>query len=1111
MREKKSRKIPKKNAWHMHKLQLAFAIVLTLCCGNGAFAQHPVSINLQKVPFKEALNRVAQKAGLSVIYNTKDAKQLGTVSLKVNHQSIQEILKTLTKDTGLSYQITEDHIILQSKKQASKQAAKQVEIKGSVVDKNNEPLIGVSVLVEGTSQGVITDFEGHFNLQVSIGKVVKISYVGYKTQRITISHQRSLNIVLEEDTKQLDEVVVTALGIKRQEKALSYNVQEVKADELTKVKDANFMNSLSGKVAGVNINASSSGTGGATRVVMRGTKSISANNNALYVIDGVPIFNTNGGNVELGEYSTQPEGEGISDLNPDDIASISVLSGPAAAALYGSNAAQGVILITTKKGKEGKVKISISNSTTFTNPLVMPEFQNTYANKPNVFRSWGNKMETPSSFEPNHFFNTGSNIQNTVSMTVGNASNQTYLSVGSTNAAGIITNNKYNRYNFTFRNTTSLLNDKMKIDFGLSYIIQNNQNLMAQGQYYNPLLGVYLYPRGENFDDVRVFERYNEGRNIYTQHWIWGDQGLGLQNPYWIAKRNVYGTKRNRYMMNIGLSYDLAKGINVASRVRVDNSIERFTFKKYASTAQLFAGPKGAYAKKTSENKQFYSDLLLNIDKRFNDFSLSANIGGSATYLKFDEHGFQGALKDMPNVFNLYNIDFKNGRDTYPLEEGYEHTTFSAFASGELGWKSQLYLTLTARNDWDSSLAQTEQSSFFYYSLGTSVILSEMFELPASITYLKARGSFASVGSPIPVGISQPRYSWEPSTGQWQTIKSRPLGKLYPERTDSWEAGITAKFFENKVSLDATYYLSNTRNQTFTALVSASSGYSDIKVQSGNVQNQGLELSLGLHNKWSDFAWDSFITYSFNKNKVVELVDNYYDALSGKTFNISQSSQGGMGSLEYILKKGGTMGDLYTSTDFKRDQEGNIWIDPATNNVVKKQLNTPKKLGSVLPDGNLGWRNDFAYKGWRFGFLVSARFGGIVASPTQAVLDQFGVSQSSADARNAGGIHVNNGYIDAEKYYDVVGGKTGILSEYIYDATNVRLQEASLSYSLPMKWFKNTCNVSLSLVGRNLLMLYAKAPFDPESTASTGTYYQGMDFFIQPSLRSYGFNVKIQF
>lgn len=592
-----------------------------------------------------------------------------------------------------------------------------------------------------------------------------------------------------EDTQALEEVVVTALGIKRSQKALSYNVQEVKGDELNTVKDANFMNALAGKVAGVNINASSSGVGGATRVVMRGTKSISADNNALYVIDGVPIFNTNKGDTN-GQYSAQPKGEGISDINSEDIESMSVLSGPAAAALYGSNAAAGVILITTKKGKEGKVRVTISNNSTFSKPFIMPEFQTTYMNRAGSFASWGDKGTSFfGAYNPENFFNTGTNIQNNVSLSVGNDKNQTYLSVGTTNANGIIQNTDYERYNFTVRNTTSFLNDKMTLDFGFSYIIQSDKNLMAQGEYFNPLPTVYLFPRGESFDAVRMYQTYDTTRKINVQNWGWGDPGYSMKNnPYWVANNMNRETQKQRYMANASLKYQILDWLDVTGRVRIDNATSDFTDKRDASTDTYFTDSSiyGFYKYYKSDDRQAYTDVLVNINKQLGDFSLGANIGGSFTQTYYDEKGFQGGLKDMSNVFSLFNMNTVLDKDTYPVENGYKQRSISAFASAELGWKSMMYLTLTGRNDWDSALTRTEQRSFFYPSVGLSGVISQMVKLPQAINYLKVRGSFASVGSPIPRNLSSTKsYEWDPATSQWKLQTYRPLPKLYPERTNS--------------------------------------------------------------------------------------------------------------------------------------------------------------------------------------------------------------------------------------------------------------------------------------------------------------------------------------
>lgn len=1096
-----------------HKFLHLLLFMLSISLSSFAIAQsNKVTVDFHESTLNQIIKEIGEQASLSVVYNVNDINTLEKFSIKATNEDVNKVVSKLLKNSNINFTIKDNHLVLSAKSDI-KSTLKHT-VKGKIVDGFNEPLIGVSIVIKGTASGTVTNIDGEYQIEVPSGKTIEVSYIGYGSQSFKISKADTINITLTEDTETLDEVVVTALGIKRSQKALSYNVQEVKGGDLTAVKDANFMNSLSGKVAGVNINSSSSGVGGATRVVMRGSKSISANNNALYVIDGVPIFNTNAGNTE-GEYSNQPKGEGISDLNPEDIESMSVLSGPAAAALYGSNAAQGVVLITTKKGQEGKVKITLSNNSTFSRPFVMPKFQKEYVNKPGNFKSWGNKEQSPfGTYDAEDFFNTGTNIQNSVTLSVGTAKNQTYLSTATTNAKGIIPNNKYNRYNFTVRNTTSFLDDKMTLDLGFNYIIQEDQNLMAQGQYFNPLPSLYLFPRGENFDAIRMYEVYDPIRQVNLQNWSWGTAGLGMQNPYWIVNRNLYGTKKQRYMANASLKYEILDWLNIAGRVRIDNATNDFTDKRYAGTNPLWtAGSQyGFYKAEKNDDRQVYADLLANIDKRFGDFTLSANIGASISQVYFDGKGFQGGLKDISNVFTLYNIDYSIGQDTRPLESAYKQRTNSLFISSEFGWKSMVYLTLTGRNDWDSALHGTEQSSFFYPSVGLSGVISEMVKLPEFINYLKVRGSFASVGSAIPRNLTSDwKYKWDAATSKWVTNSYRPIGKLYPEKTNSWEAGLSAKFLNNRISFDVTWYKSNTLKQTLQIPLSASSGWTSMYVQSGNVQNKGIEMALGLNNQWGKFNWNSNITFSMNKNKIVELLDNYEDPITGENYSLEESAQGGIGSSKFILRKGGTMGDLYTTTRLQRDHEGNIWINPNTGNVVKETLKNPEKVGSVLPKSNLGWRNDFSYKGINLGFMISARFGGVVMSPTQAIMDEYGVSKASAAARNQGGIPVNKGTIDTEQYYSTVGGANGVLSHYVYSATNVRLQEASIGYTFPAKWFNNKMDLNLSVVGRNLWMIYNKAPFDPELTASTGTFFQGIDYFMQPSLRNIGFNIRVQF
>ena len=1032
---------------YLKNIRKSILIICLLLVGSAIYAQNSSKITIKRknISLQEALAEVRKLTHMSISYNDSQLP-VNRISLDIEKQPLEQALKVILKGTGFTYLIKDNYIMIVPEQNIKK--AKSRNISGNVVDAKGEPLIGVTVIEKGTTNGAVTDLDGNYKITTKTATPVLVfSYVGYQTKE-THATENIVNIVLEDGAQELGEVVVTALGIKRSEKALSYNVQKVGNDAVTTVKSANFMNSLSGKVAGVNINASSAGMGGAARVVMRGPKSISQSNQALYVIDGIPVTGRSQGELkgDAMMYANQPGTESIADVNPEDIESISVLSGPAAAALYGSAAAQGVVMITTKKGQEGKVSVTISNSSQFANPFVMPKFQDQYVNRPGEIKTWGDKATSEfGTYEPADFFNTGTNIQNNISLTAGTSKNQTYLSVGTTNAQGIIPNNSYDRYNFTFRNTTSFLNDKMTCDFNFNYIREKDKNLMAQGQWFNPLTSLYLFPRGESFDAIRTFEVYDPVRKIYVQNWNYGD-ALKMQNPYWVANRMNRTNDRNRYMVSASLKYEILDWLNVTGRLRWDDAATKQEDKRYASTLKLFApSDYGFYGYDKINDQTLYGDLMLNINKTLGEnFSISSNMGASFSRLKYDVTGFQGGLKAPSNVFTPNAIDYGNAtNDNRPIFESYKHYINSMFISAELGYRSMLYLTLTGRNDWDSALHGTAQTSFFYPSVGVSAVISEMAKMPQMINYLKVRASWASVGSAIEPNLSSAwRYEYNPALGTYKTVTYKFPKKFYPERTDSWEAGVTARLFGNALSVDLTVYQSNTRKQTLLRdVTSGAAGFNKEYIQTGNIRNRGLELSVGYTKSWADFTWSSSLAYSMNRNKIVELLENPNEVVR----------QAGLSGCGVVLKKGGGMGDIYTYTDFKRDAEGNIALD-SNGNVMQTNLSNPQYRGSVLPKGNLGFSNDFSWKGVNLGFVLTARLGGICMSQTQAILDEYGVSAVSAEARNNGGIAVNTGKISAEGYYAVVGGDNPIWSEYIYSATNVRLQEAHISYTLPRKW-----------------------------------------------------------
>lgn len=984
-------------------------------------------------------------------------------------------------------------------------------LKGVVKDVKNESLIGVNVLIKGTTTGAITDLDGAFMLNVKKGDVLVISYTGYETQEVVVKGNSPLNIVLKENLTELNEVVVTALGIKKETKALTYNVQEIKAAELVTVKDANFMNALSGKIAGVTINSTSSGVGGGARVVMRGTKSISGNNNALYVVDGIPLPNLS---------STQPSdlytgmgqsGDGIATLNPDDIESISVLTGAAAAALYGSDAANGVVMITTKKGEVGKLSVSVSNSTTFSSPFVLPEFQNTYGSETGEYASWGQKLVTPTSYDPADFFQTGFNVNNSISLSTGTETNQTYFSASTVNARGIVHNNDFERYNFSVRNSSDMLNNRLHMDLSFMYMRINEQNMLSQGQYFNPLVPIYLFPRGDDIAKYQTFERYNASRNFKTQYWPYGDQGMMMQNPYWITERDKFNNNKDRFLTGLGLKFDITDWMNISARLKYDGTKETRTKKYNASTAALFAGSDmGAYYKDEVSTTQIYADAMLNVDKYIGDFSLKATLGTSIRDMQYDYSSLGGPLQSTANLFTYGNL---NKNSIRLAQNGYHDQTQAIFATIQAGYKSMVYVDVTGRNDWSSALAGTKYKNkgFFYPSVGISGILTELLPIKSKVlSFMKARFSYSEVGNApqrfIPISTYRLQGSGFPET---QTYEVNP--NLKPEKTRSYELGLNTKLFGNKLSIDLTLYKSSTYNQLFNPEISAGSGHSSYYVNGGRIDNKGIELTVGLDQNLGQVNWTSNLTYSINRNKIKKLMPATTTPSGTPVEAMTEMNMGGTDGYRMILKEGGSMGAIYVNT-LKTDEHGHIIVNLISQKVTADPDNFVY-AGNANPDYTIGWRNNFEWKGLTLGVVVNGRFGGVGVSSTQAKLDAYGVSKASAEARDNGGALVNGQRIPAKDYYQTVGGgNSGICSMYTYDATNIRLAELSLGYNIPVnKWVSWIKGAHVSVVGRNLIMFYNKAPFDPESTASTGTYFQGIDYFMQPSLRNVGFSVNLKF
>lgn len=1006
--------------------------------------------------------------------------------------------------------------------------AQEKTITGTVMSATDkEPLPGVSVIISNTTKGAETDFDGKYSVKAAKGDVLVFSFVGMKTTSVTVGDANVVNVSLENDNV-LDEVVVTALGIKKEKKALTYSAQEVKGDELTKVKQTNPINSLSGKSAGVTITRSSSGLGGAAKVVLRGNSS-TTNNDPLYVIDGVPMLNSgNGSNgsepgtdIFGSQTGNRDGGDAMSLINPDDVESITVLKGASASALYGSQGANGVILVTTKKGKEGRLSVNVSSSFTVDNVMSLPKLQSEYqsasvggaiAENGNVAdpKSWGAKTAGLSN-DAKSFFNTGYTAINSIALTSGNAKVQTYFSYANTLAEGVIPQNKLIKNNVTLRETAKFLNDKIDISASINLSDQRINNRPTNGLYANALTGVYLHPVGIDRDIYKnKFEYFNQVTNMMDQYTTSFDENI-QQNPYWLVNRNLSKDVAQRILANVSAKYQITDDFSLQSRVSYDKSFFTFDKREYAGTDPVNSGDNGRYVLEKTENTQQYVDLIANYSKDFSEnISFTGLLGTSLTKYTIGDQvlldsGRDGMGLNFPNEFTIANFATTNNiRQSVGNRE-----VQSVFASANFGYKKRLFLDITGRTDWSSTLVNTESTSFFYPSVGLTGVLSEMFEMPEAINFAKVRVSYAEVGKDIPVYATIPLNSINQTNTSVSSPTFAPIEgeTLKPERQKAFEIGTEWRFLNNRLGLELTYYNTKTENQIFFIQAAPNpNGYSQNIVNAGEISNKGIELVLnGKPIQNDNFTWNSALNFAQNKNEVVAV---HPSLQNGEAIITAR----GVNGYEFSLIEGEDFGSI-KGRSLVRDANG-VPVVNASGTLESTDFET---IAHAQPDFTLGWSNTFDYKNFTFSFLIDGKFGGDVVSVTEAVNDKYGVSQATADARNINGGMINvvdqagvGSQITAQSYYNTIGGRDGMLGEYVYDATNVSLRELSIGYKLPVKndFFKS---VRLSLIANNLFFFYKEAPFDPNISASTGIGLQGVDIYNQPSTRSIGVNVNINF
>ena len=1010
----------------------------------------------------------------------------------------------------------------------------QETISGTITDENGVPLPGATIVVVETNDGTTTDFDGNYSINASEGQTILLSYVGYETLTLKVSDDSNFDISLKQSGA-LDEIVVTALGISREKKSLGYSVTEVDGDNVNTIKDNNLASSLTGKVAGLQVSAAGS-LGSGSRITIRGNSSLSGNSQALIVVDGMPInaslpLSNDGGqreagsNNEGGQPSFEPSiaGGGISDINPDDVESISVLKGPAASALYGSRAGNGVILITTKKGSSSdRLGVTLKTNLYVDNPMFLPDFQNLYGqgtlSAPNLARSagswsdrsWGGKLDgsqqpyydgttkaySAQSNNVEDFFRSGVRAITSLSLDKRSEAGSVRFSYTNNSSESIVEGSDLNSHNFNLRGVANL-SDKLTIDAKATYFTQEvlgrASTVGAQGLIGN----LYEIPRNVAIDDMRNYQIANPGTPSEFRVITYGDGLRG--NPFWQSQHDYSSVRRNRFLAYTKINYEFTDWLSAFVRIGADVTNVRDNEIKKPGHHNL---NDGSMILQESQFGELNSEFLLTAKYEFTDkLNAVANLGGNLSRRSSEGMMIFGSDFKIPTKFFVANLNTVNAPVEAPLAI---KKVNSAYGSVNLGYDNFLYLDGSVRNDWSSTLSE-DNRSYTYSSVSLSAILNRYIDPEQNFFNLvKLRASLAQVGNDTdPYQLIQtynvPGQGYRGLT----TLSNSPVKfnpDLKPETVTSSEFGLELSMLSNKLTLDLTVYDIETKDLIFDVPVAASTGYTFNRSNIGLVSNKGLEIALGADLiDINNFSWNTSLFYSANKNKVEELVDG----LDNFTYNTSSDN-----NIAVKATVGGSIGDIY----------GRILTGETDASGIPTASAAPSELlGNAQPDFLAGWSNTIRYKDFSMSFLIDARIGGQIYSQTSAGLDRAGVSKRSLQYRDGVTVSGNNTAtgapntesISGEEYWTAMANVSG---EYIYDQDNVRLRELSIGYNVPGVDIIGLQSANIQLVGRNLFFLSKSADdIDPEAMLGTSIGVQGMSHYAMPTLTSLGLNVTLNF
>lgn len=1052
---------------------------------------------------------------------------------------------------------------------------------GVILDEFGDPMIGASVRVANNpAQGSATNIDGEFSIaNVKPGTKLKITSVGYKDAEVVWQGQ-PIEFTMELNSKMLGDVVVTAMGIKREEKTLTYAVQTIKNDEVTRIKETNFVNALQGKSAGLTITPNNSGAGGgASRIVLRGSTSILGSNQPLIVIDGVPMTNGMGSQMTDGiDMGGGKSGDDLlSTINPEDIENMTVLKGPNAAALYGSAANNGVIVITTKSGAQGTVNVNISSSTSIDRIAMYPKQQQYYGiTDAKTWAAWGPRVGTRTADEVaaypwlmngaresvKDYFQTGVTLNNGITLSGGTEMSRTYFSYNNTYQDGIIPRNKFTRNNVMLKESFSLFNKRVNVTASLNWIHQKTENSPVVGKALSGLFALYRTPADV---DMRYWK--NNYRHLGTasdylvndpaegnpklvgqpiQTWNWNIDYLN--NPWWVQNMVNDQVKRDRILGNLTLDWTIWKNLKYQTRFSVDMVFDNSLNEEYATMFRAGWDYKGGkYYSSNSRTSDIYNDHMFTWNDRFNDkIDVNVALGGSFTrhYSRsttittgIDTSGIPNAF--VPQNNRNYRPSNPNGSST-SASDSWDYTDWSSalFGTVSVGLFDKVYLDGSYRRDWCQAFQQfTEKGdykSFGYYSFGANVLIDKFFNQDYKaapwLDQLKWRGSYSVVGNAVPNTLFA-RQSMSFSDGSLST-KPPTFDDPKPETTTAFETGIDAWMFNNKFNVDLTYYNSTLRNQFL--YISTANGESK-PVNTGKIRNTGVEISMGY--RWAinkDWTWQTNVNFAYNDNKILEtyMQDNglpYIYEVGPKAFHI-----------KYL--EGGKFGDIYVNS-FKRDANGHIVLsgyektDASGNTYIDYENAVPTmasglyetKVGNTASPYTLGWSNTFTWKNFTLYFLIDGRIGGKVMSLTEPDLDRYGISTRSGEARLAAEADPENlmavgsngqpiylmylpdgsgRKISVQKYFETVGQNP--MEDHVYNATNFRMRDIALSYSLP-NLFGQSKGMTAQFSVKNAFFLYKDSPVDPDISVSAANGYSGIDSYALPTLRSYCITLKFNF